>query len=180
MRLTNQLPPGTPPSPLLTPNRIQLITTENKNSYLEHWEKETKTQNKLDCYRGLNRKYEMAEYLYTVKDIKQRYRMSDHTLAIEKGRHKKTWLPKEYRICGHCTSGEIETEKHFLLKCYKYESIRDQYLEKCNQLIENYTELDINEKLRISLGEGPTASLAARYVSKCHNLRDSESTLYDC
>ena len=49
MRLTNQLPPGTPPSqsitPSLTPNRIQLITTENQNSYLELWEKETKTQN---------------------------------------------------------------------------------------------------------------------------------------
>ena len=91
MRLTNQLLPSTPPSPLLTPNRIKVITTETKNSYLEHWGKETKTQNK--CYRGLNRNYEMAEYLHIVKDIKQRqlltkYRMSDHTLAIEKARQK--------------------------------------------------------------------------------------------
>ena len=54
----------------------------------------------------------MAEYLHIVKDIKQRqlltkYRMSDQTLAIEKGRHKVR--PKEYRICGHCTSENRKT-----------------------------------------------------------------------
>ena len=27
------------------------------------------------------------------------YRLSDHSLAIETGRHKKTWLPKEEAVC---------------------------------------------------------------------------------
>ena len=51
------------------------------NKTIEYLDSNTKTQNKLHCYRGLNRKYKMAAYLYTVKDIKQtqlltKYRMT--------------------------------------------------------------------------------------------------------
>ena len=89
-----------------------------KNSYLEHRNQIT-TQ-----IRTLSSPKKLADNLSTVRDSKQRqiltnYRLSDHSLAIEKGRHKKCWLPKEQRICGNCTTGEVKTEMHFLLHCEK-------------------------------------------------------------
>ena len=121
----------------------------------------------------------MAEYLSTVRDRKQRqmltkYRLSDHHLAIEKGRLKKTWLPKENRICDHCSTGEVETEMHFLLQCEELDEIRNTYFSKFSSKITNFNDLNDLAKLKVLLGEGDWAYLAAQYVSACHNLRDGE------
>ena len=48
-------------------------------------------------------------------------RISAHSLAIEVGRYNKT--PIEARFCQHCAS-EIENEIHFILKCPKYNTLR--------------------------------------------------------
>ena len=71
--------------------RINQITKQCKNSYLE--------QHKLECHWALKREYKLADYLSTVRDSKQRqiltkYRLSDHSLAIEKGRHKNVGYQK--------------------------------------------------------------------------------------
>ena len=113
-----------------------------------------------------------------VKDTKQRqiltkYRLSDHSLAIETGRHKKSYLPPEQRLCGHCSTAEVETEAHFILKCGKYNDIRLEYYRKFELLIPNFTVLDDYDKQNILLGEGPAAHLAAQYVTACHKLRDT-------
>ncbi len=109
--------------------RVNQTVKLSKNAYLEHWTNQTKTQNKLTCYLALNHQHIFAEYLLTVRDPKQRqiltkYRLSDHSLAIENGPHKKSWLPPEERVCGHCMIGEVETEMVFLLKCEKYLNVR--------------------------------------------------------
>ena len=39
-----------------------------------------------------------------------RYILSEHSLAIEKGHHRQTWLPREDRLCSHCTHNQRETE----------------------------------------------------------------------
>ena len=127
-------------------NSVNQIIKHIKNSYLDHWNKETQSQNKLNCYWALNREYTQAEYLFSVRDTKQRriltkYKLSDHTLAIERGRYKKSWLPKEERICGHCKTGEVETEMHFLLTCTYYLQIRKQFYQKLSQIINNFNFL---------------------------------------
>ena len=121
----------------------------------------------------------MAEYLVTVQDMKQRriltkYRLSDHSLAIERGRFKKSWLAREERVCGHCRTGEVETEVHFLLNCPKYESIRNKYFNQFEKQIKNFRTLGDTDKLAIIFGDGPAASTAARYVYECHSLQDRE------
>lgn len=30
-------------------------------------------------------------------------RLSEHNLAVERGHHRQTWLPREERLCTHCT-----------------------------------------------------------------------------
>src|SRR4029434_1948334 len=54
--------------------------------------------------------------LSTVSDAKQRkyltrYRLN-HSLAIKRGRHRQTWLPREERLCIHCSQGRVETHTH--------------------------------------------------------------------
>ena len=89
-----------------TPFRVNQIITQCKETYLEHWKEETKSQTKLECHLALKRDYELAEHLSTVSDRKQRqiltkYRLRDHKLAIEKVRHKKPWSKKENRHVLH-------------------------------------------------------------------------------
>ena len=74
---------------------------------------------------ALHQQYTVAKYLTMGSDQNlsktlTKYRLSEHSLAIEKGRHRKTWLPVEERLCNHCTTTEPETELHFLTKCKKY------------------------------------------------------------
>ena len=112
----------------------QIINSEKQN-YLSYWNETTKRQNKLQCYLALNREYTVADYLSTVTDTRQRktmtrYRLSNHNLAIEKGRHRQTWLPREDRLCTNCNQGAIETEFHFLAECCQWKEIRDQLFPK--------------------------------------------------
>lgn len=174
--LTNQADTSTASKERIPINKIM---NQSKESYLQYWKNETKSQSRLNCYLTLNREYELADYLYSVRDTKQRqiltkYRLSDHRLAIETGRHKKTWLPKEERVCGHCMTGEVETEMHFLLYCDKYSSQRDSLFTEMTTYIPNFYKLNPEEKLRILMGEGAMAPLAAKYVFSCHSLRDTE------
>jgi len=162
-----------------TPIRVKQIIAQCKETYLEHWKEETKSQSRLECYLTLKREYKLAEYLSTVRDRKQRqiltrYRLSDHKLAIETGRHKKLWQPKENRTCDHCLTGEVETEMHFLLKCEAFKDTRDLYFNKFNYIIPNFIDLDDISKLNFLLGEGDKTYLAAQYIQTCHNLRGSE------
>ncbi len=135
---------------------------------------------------AIKSKHELEEYLQSVKDTKQRqiltkYRLSEHSLAIETGRHRKSWLPREQRVCAHCETGEIETETHFLLHCYQFKSIRNIYINKFTNIIKNFTAMTEEEWIKIILGEGQTAALASRYVGwTCHSLRDSRWTCIMC
>ena len=47
-----------------------------------------------------------------------KFRCSDHSLEIEKGRHKK--IPRTERFCKLCSTDILETEKHFLFECKVY------------------------------------------------------------
>ena len=102
------------------------------------------------------------------------YRLSEHHLAIERGRHKQTWLPREERLCSQCSLGAVETEVHFLTECHKYETIRKGSFDRFNLVIPGFQTLTGEAKLPYILGEDrDLANLAAGYVAACHNLRDS-------
>ena len=56
---------------------------------------------------------------------REMYRLSEHSLAIEKGRRRQTWLSREDRLCAHWTQNEVETELHFLTSCPMYDHVRN-------------------------------------------------------
>ena len=135
----------------------------------------------MQRYLALNRPYTTADYLSTVTDLQlkrtlKKYRLSEHILAIETGRHWKTWLPAEQRPCCHCSLNESKMELHFLTKCEKCKYIREIYFLKFEMLTKvSFFKLSDEEKLPILLREESKSSkLAGVYVSACHTLRDSK------
>ncbi|XP_056588353.1 uncharacterized protein LOC130408891 [Triplophysa dalaica] len=156
-----------------------IINTE-KEKYTTYWTNTTKNQHKLECYSALNREYTIASYLNTVSDVRlrktlTRYRLSEHSLAIETGRRRQTWISREDRLCSHCMMRVMETELHFLTECPKYKDIREHYYPKINHIFPQFNSLNQTQKLRFILGEeAKCCHVAARYVSSCDLLRDSQ------
>lgn len=167
LRLTDQTTPNTVQPQTSTafqpPIRVNQIMKLTKDAYLEHRTNQTKTQHKLNCYLALNHEYKLAEYLFTVRDPKQRQiltksRLSDHSPATEKGRHNKSWLPPEERVCGHCTAGEVETEMHFLLHCHKFSALRDLHCREISKETVNFLMFSPEEKMSVLLVKASSSS----------------------
>jgi hypothetical protein len=83
---------------------------------------------KLRFYKTFKDTFGRESYLDNISDFQLRkvitkFRCSDHSLEIEKGRHRK--LNVEERICKLCLT-DVETELHFLQSCPVYGSIRLQ------------------------------------------------------
>ena len=76
-----------------TPIRVNKIINQAKEDYLENRTNQTSNQSRMNSYLILNRYYESADYLVSVRDVKQRliltnYRLREHNLAVETGGHR--------------------------------------------------------------------------------------------
>ena len=71
-----------------------------------------------------------------------RFRLSNHQLMIEKGRHMKPKIERNERLCYLCKN-EIENEEHFLVTCPLYSPQR-KVLE--NACVENCIRYDYLSK----------------------------------
>ena len=84
---------------------------------------------KLRTYGLLKREPGYEFYLSNIQPIKERtaltkFRISNHVLQIEKGRHKN--VDKRERFCPFCPE-VVEDEKHFLLDCKTYRHLRNEF-----------------------------------------------------
>ena len=88
-----------------------------------------KEHSKLRTYKLVKSKIGREPYLDHIKNIQDRiaftkFRLSNHNLMIEKGRHQN--IPSNLRHCPHCP-GTIEDKCHFLLNCKSYSTHRTFY-----------------------------------------------------
>ena len=72
-----------------------------------------------------------------------RFRLSNHTLMIEKGRHLK--IEKNERKCYFCKA-EVENEKHFLINCPLYSPLRLLLEKVCIEHCIRYNDLNDEQK----------------------------------
>ena len=72
-----------------------------------------------------------------------RFRLSNHTLMIEKGRHLR--LDKNERKCYFCENN-IENEEHFLIKCPFYSPLRLALEKACTEHCSRYENLNEEQK----------------------------------
>ena len=130
---------------------------------------------KLRTYGLIKSELGEEPYLGIVGNIKDRvsmtrFRLSNHKLMIEKGRHRG--LEKDMRICPFCTS--VEDETHFLTKCKIFRHMRAGLLLKVSEIlnIQNLTNMEGKTLLKLLLGHESLARLVAKYLTRSMELRD--------
>ena len=84
-------------------------------------------EHKLRTYALVKTEAGLEDYLESVRNVSVRtqftkFRISDHNLEIEKGRHRG--LSADQRFCPFCEY-EVENEIHFLLECPIYKGLRE-------------------------------------------------------
>ena len=102
-----------------------------ENGFKEHW---TYSLNdpalgRLHFYKKVKTEFKEENYLSTLNFEQRRaitkLRCSDHSLEIEKGRHKG--LDRSKRVCPLCEHSAMEDEEHFIFHCKSYKHIRLKY-----------------------------------------------------
>ena len=83
---------------------------------------------KLRTYALLKNEIGRENYLDVIRNVPIRtqltkFRLSDHNLEIEKGRHRG--VGAELRFCPFCKN-KVENEAHFLIGCPTYEDLREE------------------------------------------------------
>ena len=89
-------------------------------------------EGKLRTYALFKTEEGCEKYLHEIKNtsIRQsftKYRLSNHVLSIEKGRHVSPKTPKDKRFCPFCPD-KVEDEIHFLLECRTYNIPRNELM----------------------------------------------------
>ena len=95
------------------------------------WNTNIQTFKKADTYRLFKDKVSFEPYLEDISCRKYRvsmskFRLSDHCLMIEKGRHRRPQIPRDQRFCPFCPN-HVEDETHFLTQCCGYDHQELQY-----------------------------------------------------
>ena len=97
---------------------------------------------KQDCHK--------TDSLDSIKNVRHKkqintFRLGNHNLRIETGRHNKT--PENLRTCYLCNSNQIEDESHFLFSCEHYHDTRKKYFDEINDKYRNFNDLDNISKI---------------------------------
>ena len=114
-------------------------------------------------------------YLKAVINAKDRislakFRLSNHKLMIEKGRHLN--IDKTLRKCPFCSS--IEDELHFLVNCKMFAPLRTELMNNVqNKLPDTNFKLMSDQAILITLLNNiEIAPLVAKYLTKSMELRE--------
>ena len=122
------------------------------DSYDRLWKNEINNPNsKAISYCEYKNTIHLEPYLYQRLNQKNRvsisrFRLSNHSLMIEKGRHAKpVKIKREERFCNFCTN-MVEDEKHFLMSCPLYTKERQKLENVCTTNCTLYSSMNIEQK----------------------------------
>ena len=95
------------------------------------WSNEISTSSKLSTYKEFKTLLNPEKYLqainnYFIRKQLTRFRISNHQLLIEDGRHRG--IDPIDRRCKFCDMKCVENEIHFLLVCPLYHNLRFKYI----------------------------------------------------
>ena len=115
------------------------------------------------------------KYLNEITNITDRqslakFRLSNNTLNIEKGRHTTPKTPKELRFCPFCPN-RVEDEVHFLLECLTYQFPRSQILQNIANDTQTFLHKTSNEQL-LALMTHEDAQFVAKTINTLFEIRN--------
>ena len=142
----------------------------------EAFGKINETNSKLRTYALLKKEIGFEKYLTEITSVQDRtaltkFRLSNHTLMIEKMRHKKPRPEVHERRCPFCPE-HVETEQHFLIKCKAFSIHRKKLQQHATNVFTWFENLSDNLKF-IKLASDPKIMKeTAKYLRKIFELRD--------
>ena len=125
-----------------------------KDIFHNIWKSKLETSIKGETYKRFKDQMCFEQYL-NYHDRKSRriltkFRISDHKLMIEEGRHKR--IPRENRWCKYCAT-EIEDEQHMLIDCKLYGK-RSSWFNEIGVKYPNFTTLTNHQKFVFLMSQG--------------------------
>jgi len=123
--------------------RVQEVEEKSWLDIINHKKKKPK----LRTYKSFKSKLVLEPYLLSEHQKSARFiltsiRTGTNKLRVDTGRQKKPKKePLEDRICTVCKCGAVEDEKHFVLDCKMFESLRIHMIEKIKAKTQNLYNL---------------------------------------
>ena len=100
------------------------------DQFKQSWHAQLTQSNKGLIYNSFKTTHEFESYFKILPRYQSfllyKYRSANHRLIVERGCYDGT--PFNERICPLCESGEVGTERHYLLKCNRFRKSRNLYL----------------------------------------------------
>ena len=132
-----------------------------------------KADSKLRTYALLKTRIGMEEYLTEIRNTAIRkqlskFRLSNHTLAIEVGRHQGVHPCQRY--CNFCDE-VVECEMHFLINCPTYDHLRAPLYEELTCINPTFPYLSNKEKFIFVMTNSINIHLAS-FITKSFDLRN--------
>ena len=103
----------------------------------------------------------------SVRQKVTKFRLSNHRLAIETGRHDG--LPPDRRFCHFCP-GQVEDEAHFLFKCPVLRHLREIYITPKTDSIPGFEFFPDNFKLKSLMDDMEYGT--SKFIASATELRD--------
>jgi hypothetical protein len=141
-----------------------LVKTTINNDFIEFWKSRITNpaiEKKLTLYAKTKKEFEIDAYTdlpFRDRQIISKFLCVSHRLKVETGRHMN--VPREERICEHCTLNEVEDEEHFIFRCPAYATLRAQHFDN------GESDIDL-----MSLDP----KILASFLRKAYSLRDEIS-----
>ena len=162
----------------------ELFFTKNENSHSEAYQRMVdifhqealasiqRDDAKLRTYGLLKFHPGFENYLSEIKSIKERtaltkFRLSNHQLMIEKGRHRD--LDRAERFCPFCPKS-IEDEIHFLLNCKTYQHLRCEFLEIIKKYVPHFLLQSDVQNFCSLINDAPQPT--SQFIYKISELRE--------
>ena len=104
---------------------VSTLSSNIEKDSIAHQMKLIKMNTKLNFYSKFINNTNSSDCYDLVKNMRHRrilakFRVGNHNLQIEKGRHTKPLTPRELRSCECCHSKNVEDECHFFFDRVSY------------------------------------------------------------
>ena len=136
------------------------VCTELQQIFSLSWQQGLEMSPKLRTYKIYKTQTCTEKYLLRHMSIKQRsyyakFRCGTFPINIELGRYRNPKVPPENRLCKVCENPAVEDEKHFLVECSGYNTLRNELFTDLN--IHHLTD---DEKFKHCLKEADSKTVS--------------------